>query len=145
MKEKLIILAMLMFLFAAVLSCQSSSSLTWQRMYGGSGEDWVYSIQLMPDGGYVAAGISLSTGKGGVEGYGDMDIYILRLDDHGNVVWENMYGGSGGDRAYSIELMPDEGFVAAGISSSTDIAGVENHGESDIYILRLDKNGNLTP
>jgi type II secretory pathway pseudopilin PulG len=103
---------------------------SWQKTYGGSGYDSASSIQQTKDGGYIFAGWTESSGAGG------KDVYIIKLDKNGNKVWEKTYGGSGDDSASSIQQTSDGGYIVAGWTRSFGAGG------SDIYIIKLDGNGN---
>ena len=105
---------------------------TWAKTYGGSLFDSSArnSIQQTSDGGYVALGITESFGAGG------RDILVLKLDKDGDIEWQKAYGGPAEDRASSIEETSDGGYIVAGWTRSFG-AGF------DIWILKLDKDGNV--
>jgi len=126
-----------------IIKLDADGEVLWQNMFGGSEEESAYSIQQTSDGGYIVAGSSSSTDIPGVTNHGSSDFYIIKLDADGNVLWQNMYGGSDGDGAYSIQQTSDGGYIVAGQSGSTDIPGVINHGGSDFYIIKLDANGEV--
>ena len=130
-------------LLVMALLALAVSGCTFQKMEGGSSEDLAWSIQQTRDGGYIVAGYSDSTDIPGVTNHGYADYYLLKLDAKGEVDWQQMEGGSGWDGAYSIQQTRDGGYIVAGLSYSTDIPGVFNHGGEDYYLLKLDANGNL--
>ena len=68
----------------------------WAATYGGANTDRAYSIQQTSDGGYIVAGHT-DYSVGGSLG----DIWILKLDPSGNILWQKRYGGSSKDRAPS--------------------------------------------
>jgi len=103
----------------------------WQKTFGGSSWDEAYSIQQTSDGGYIVAGLTISFGAG------EDDVYILKLDSNGNLVWQKTFGGSYSDGANSIQQTSDGGYIVAGWSFPYS-AGWE-----DVYILKLDSDGNL--
>ncbi|MBT9130554.1 MAG: hypothetical protein DDT41_00840 [candidate division WS2 bacterium] len=104
--------------------------LLWQKTYGGKGGDSASSIQQTTDGGYIVAGTTDSFGAG------SSDIYLLKLDPQGKVIWEKTYGGKGGDSASSIQQTTDGGYIVAGYTSPLRSGG-------DIYILKLDSQGGV--
>ena len=111
------------------LRLQEVQQVVWQKVFGGSNDDRAYSIQQTSDGGYIVAGYTWSSSN-------REEVYILKLDANGNKVWEKTFGGSYDDRAYCIQQTSDGGYIVAGYTSS---AGV---GSYDVYILKLDTNGN---
>ena len=126
-----------------VLKLDSNGSVEWEKTFGGSNIDNCFAVQQTSDGGYIVAGGSISTDIIGVTNHGLMDCYILKLDHAGEIVWHKMYGGSNIDKIYSIQETEDSGFIVAGDSYSSDIDGVANAGNSDIYIMKIDMNGDL--
>ncbi len=112
-----------------VLKLDGNGNIQWQKTYGGSYGDYANSIQQTSDGGFILAGYTYSFGAGG------SDIWVLKLDESGNVQWQKTYGGSSDDRASSIQQTSDGGFILAG---GTDSFGT---GGSDIWVLKLDENG----
>ena len=71
-----------------VLKLDRDGTITWQKTYGGSGYDDAYSIQQTSDGGYIVAGDTYSFGAG------SGDVWVLKLDQCGNITWQKTYGGS---------------------------------------------------
>jgi len=108
-------------------------ALTWDRTYGGSGEDAAFSLIQTADGGYAVSGGTDSQGAGGT------DAWVIKLDKQGNQVWDKTYGGSGDDFALkSIPLIQttDGGYAVAGWTKS------KGSGEVDFWVIKLDKQGN---
>jgi hypothetical protein len=114
---------------AWIMKLDGSGSVTWQKTYGGTGYDAVYSIQQTEDGGYIVAGETDSFGAGG------RDAWIMKLDGSGSVTWQKTYGGTDYDYGYSIQQTGDGGYVMAGGSASF------NAGNDDIWLIKLDGNG----
>ncbi len=102
-------------------------------MYGGDAADYASSIQQTTDGGYIVAGVT------GLFESGSSDAYILKLNSDGSLAWQKTYGGNGYDAASSIQQTTDGGYIVAGVTKSFG-AGYE-----DVYILKLDSNGELHP
>ncbi len=118
---------------AYILKLNSDGSLAWQKTYGGSNYDEAYSVQETTDGGYIVAGYTNSFGAGGY------DVYILKLNSNGTLIWQKTFGGGIDDKAYSILQTTDGGYIVAGSTTSLGAGG------SDVYILKLDSNGELHP
>ena len=116
-----------------VLKLNPSGDLQWQKTFGGEPSDKAYSIQQTTDGGYIIAGTK------GTFGPDSRDVYILKLNSDGTLAWQKKYVGSNDDYAYSIQQTTDGGYIVAG---STNSFGA---GWEDVYILKLDSNGELHP
>ena len=114
---------------ALVLKLDANGNIQWQKTYGGSSGDWVYSIQQTTDGGYIIAGATFSFGSY----YADS--WILKLDSNGNIQWQKAYNKREMDSAYSIQQTTDGGYIVAG---QTRV-----YNEPDIWVLKLDSNGNI--
>ena len=114
---------------------KSSSVSVWEKVIGGIQVDTAKSIIQSSDGGYVIAGWTSSFGAG------YWDIYVVKLDAGGNVVWAKTIGGIFGDSAYSIIQSSDGGYVVAGMTE------IERCGTScyfsDFYVVKLDSSGNV--
>jgi hypothetical protein len=116
-----------------VIKLDAKGDNVWEKTYGGSGYDIAYSIQQTTDGGYIIAGKTGDLYSG--------DVYIIKLDKDGNKMWEKTLGGSGDDGAYSIQQTTDGGYIVAGYTSSF-VAGVAGGWYRDVYVIKLDENGN---
>jgi len=113
-----------------VLKLNANGDVVWQKIYGGSAYDYANSIQQTSDGGYIVAGSTWSFGAG------NYDIWVLKLDANGTVVWQKTYGGSDWDRAYSIQQTSDGGYIVAGETYSF---GAGNN----FWVIKLDANGTV--
>jgi hypothetical protein len=113
-----------------IIKLDADGNKVWEKIYGGSSEDRAYSIQQTTDGRYIVAGYTNSFGAGGY------DVYIIKLGENGNKVWEKIFGGSKWDEAYSIQQTNDGGYIVAGYTNSFGAGG------SDVYVIKLDENGN---
>ena len=114
-----------------VLKLNSDGSLAWQKTFGGNGDDEAYSVQETTDGGYIVAGYTTSFGAGGY------DVYILKLNSNGTLIWQKTFGGGLDDKAYSIQKTADGGYIVAGGTSPFEAGGY------DVYILKLNSDGSL--
>ncbi|HOQ40080.1 MAG TPA: Ig-like domain-containing protein [Fervidobacterium sp.] len=115
-----------------ILKLNSDGELKWEKTFGGELPDRAYSIQQTEDGGYIVAGYTYSFDAGII------DVYILKLDADGGLVWQKTYGGTSIDVAYSIQQTNDGGYIVVGNTQSSGA------GNDNVYVLKLDSNGNLT-
>ena len=120
-----------------VFKLDENGNLIWQKTYGGSGSDLAYSIQQTTDGGYIVAGITASLGAG------SYDVYVLKLDKDGNLIWEKAYGGSAPEEAYAVQETKDGGYIVAGRTASFGDTGNSAYPLNNVYVLKLDENGEL--
>ncbi len=119
----------------------------WERSFGGSNYESARDVVQTSDGGYIIAGETNSTDGGVIAGYGSTkDIWILKLNAAGNLLWQKRYGGNGLDIANHIHLMNDGSFYLTASSSSNDGNISGNHGTAgytDAVLMKLDANGNI--
>ncbi|MBK6542526.1 MAG: T9SS type A sorting domain-containing protein [Flavobacteriales bacterium] len=126
-----------------VVKLDATGALIWQKPLGGSLDDRAYSIEQTSDGGYVAAGYTTSN-NGDVTGYhGGDDMWVVKLDASGTLLWQKALGGSDGDYAQTILRTSDNGYIIAGQTSSNDGDVTGNHGDRDFWIVKLDSAGTV--
>ncbi len=126
-----------------VLKLDSSRTIQWESNYGGSDVDEVHSIKQSDDGGYILAGESYSSGGDVGGNHGGNDYWIVKLDDSGNIQWEENYGGSGQDNPHSVQETSDGGYIVAGQSDSADGDVSGNNGKIDYWVVKLDSSGTI--
>ena len=129
-----------------IVKLSSSGSIEWQKALGGSGSEDAYSIIATSDGGYALTGWTTSTdgdAGSGFHGGNFADLWIVKLNSSGNIVWQKILGGSMGDYGRSIIEIPGGGFVVAGytLSNDGDVSG--HHGLQDAWIIKLENNGSI--
>lgn len=94
-------------------------------------EEWINTLIETSDGGFSLAGLTSSYGSGLT------DLWLVRTDDRGTIIWNASYGGAGDEIAESIIQTSDGGFVLVGSSTSY------GRGQFDIWLVKTDSKGNL--
>ncbi len=77
---------------------------------------------------------------------GSNDIWLLRLDDSGNLLWEKTYGSSQADVAISIANTPDGGLILLGATNGSDGDVPFHYGDIfalDWLVIKTDSLGNV--
>ncbi|MFI5171101.1 MAG: T9SS type A sorting domain-containing protein, partial [Chitinophagales bacterium] len=104
----------------------------------------LYVIHQTTEGGYIACGSSYSGISGdktaGVEGGTDLsDFWIVKMDNTGQIIWQNTIGGENSDYLKSAEVTADGGFIIGGTSSSNHYADKSESrvGYSDYWVIKL--------
>lgn len=126
-----------------VVKLDAKGNMEWQRSFGGTGIERAQDIAKTDDGGYVVSGNTFSHDVDISKNHGESDIWLIKIDDAGNLVWDKSYGGTQFDAAQSVSLSSDGGFLISGNSKSTDIDTNANAGENDIWLIKTDANGNM--
>ncbi len=116
-----------------LIKTDANGNLQWAKTYGGTGDEFAFSVQQTSDGGYIVAGHTTSFGAG------SWDIFLIKIDANGNVQWAKTYGGTGNDHAWTGSLLQtsDGGYIVAGFTTSFGAGG------ADFILIKTDANGNL--
>ena len=112
-----------------LIKTDSGGDLVWQKTFGGNGYDYGHSVQQTADGGYIITGLTYPS----ADSNGDM--YLIKTDSGGNLVWQKTFGGGDGDFGWSLDLTTDAGYIIAGGTFSFGAAG-------DVYLVKTDSDGN---
>ncbi|MBK9456410.1 MAG: T9SS type A sorting domain-containing protein [Bacteroidetes bacterium] len=132
-----------------IVKLDASGNIMWQNTIGGGAGDYLYAVSQLSDGSYIVGGTSFSSASGNKTEVliGGSDLWIVKLDISGNLVWQNTIGGADLDGLNAIRATQDNGFIIGGFSWS-DISGdkVENKiigGVEDAWIMKLNSEGEI--
>jgi len=109
-----------------------NGSPTWEKTFGGfvsSSGDGGWSVQETVDGGYIVTGYTQSLGNG------RKDLWLIKTDGDGRLIWDRTFGGREDDVGMSVQNSPDGGYIVAGRTASF------GKGEDDIWLLKTDSSG----
>ena len=112
-----------------VTKIDSSGEILWSKTYGGVGNEYAYSIARALDGGYIIAGSTTSFGAG------EKDVYLIKINSKGDLLWARTFGGPANEVAWSARQSTDGGYIIAGSTTSFGT------GAKDIYVIKTDANG----
>ena len=104
----------------------------WNKTYGGTTDDQGHSIKQTIDGGYILAGGTYTS-----DNTNKFDIWLIKTDNAGEIIWNKTYGGSQHETAWSVQQTTDGGYIICG---EKDVGG---RNEYDIWLLKTDSNGEL--
>jgi hypothetical protein len=114
-----------------LIHTDANGNIAWTRTFGGTGDDYGYSVRQTADNGYIIAGETYSFGAGG------KDVYLIRTDINGDTLWTKTLGGSLDDNARTVIEKADSGYVLSGYTKSFGT------GMSDAYLISTNANGNV--
>ncbi len=118
-------------LSASLLIVGNSVGQEFVQTYGSTNYESAAVIKLTSDGNYIMAGNTESFG-GGLA-----DVWLVKLDTDGNVVWQKAYGYSNYERARDVIQTPDGGYLIGGYTSSF------GNGGKDFWLIKTDSDGNI--
>lgn len=121
-----------LWLFTVLLFCLAPhTAATVSYTYGSSAAEGGSILRPVSDGGFIAAGYTASFGAG------ENDIWVLKFDSEGRLIWQKSYGGAGNDYPTDVREVPAGGFIICGCTRSF------GSGRDDAWILRLNDSGGI--
>ena len=113
-------------------------SIKFQKIYGGAGDESNARCIALSNGDFVIAATTTSFGVGG------QDILVMRLNSNFQLLWSKTFGGTGNDYLFEAQQpthplleTADDGIILVGNTNSWGV------GQGDVYLLKIDHNGNL--
>jgi hypothetical protein len=119
-------------ILAAAFGCLSCAT-HWSKQYGSNTEEeTAYSMESTSDGGYILAGRTTFPGAG------NYDVWVVKLNAGGSLIWHKIFGGADEDVARSVQPTADGGYVVAGWTRSFGAAGY------DVWVVKLASSGDIS-
>jgi hypothetical protein len=130
----------------------SNGNHLWSKSFGGSGDDYGYSVSVDSSGNvYITGNFQSSTidfGGGALTNAnaGYSDIFLAKFDSNGNHLWSKSFGGISDDYGNSVSVDSSGNVYITGYFKSSTIkfggGALTNTGGYDIFLARFDSNGN---
>lgn len=123
----------------------------WDKRYGGTLNDHLFSIIESHDEGLFMAGYSYSSASGEKSdanhgAANTSDVWVIKTDELGVMQWDKTLGGIMNENKYgNITQTPDNGFFISATSYS-QVSGdkTENNlGQENNWVVKLDLSGNV--
>ncbi|MEJ2271024.1 MAG: hypothetical protein P8X91_00740 [Candidatus Bathyarchaeota archaeon] len=97
---------------AWLVKTNGNGNMEWYNTYGGTSYEYPSSLVETLDGGFALAGVTFSFGGG------KSDFWLVKTDELGNMEWNQTYGETGYEFAYSLVETSDGSFALIGSKSS---------------------------
>ena len=114
-----------------LLKIDTEGNLLWRNTFGGRHNESGAYVNPLKEGGYIIAGWTDSEGKGGD------DVYLVKTNSRGDMLWYKTFGWLGNDLASSVQQTADGGYIIAGTTESY------SRGDREVYLIKTDRDGNL--
>ncbi|HKR04106.1 MAG TPA: T9SS type A sorting domain-containing protein [Bacteroidia bacterium] len=103
-----------------IIKTDSLGNKQWDKDFGGTNDDYFFSLQQTSDGGYIIGGYSGSgiSGDKTQNSWGWWDYWIIKTDSLGNKQWDKDFGGTYADYFHSLHQTTDGGYILGGYSGS---------------------------
>ncbi|MBL0343305.1 MAG: hypothetical protein IPP71_22060 [Bacteroidetes bacterium] len=105
----------------------------WSKKYGGTNNEEAYSITPTFDGGFVMAGST--TTFTGPPLNGPSNVYLIKVNDSGDLQWSQSISVSAHDVAFSVKETFDHGFILTGATDGFSTA------TSELFLVKTDSSG----
>jgi hypothetical protein len=113
-----------------LIKLDSTGGLKWAKTIGGSKSDYGFGIIQSKDGNLVFTGFTASYGAG------SLDVYLVKTDTAGNILWSRTAGGPPDDQGFTVAQTYDGGYVVGGYTDSYGF------GSDDFFLVKFDSLGN---
>ena len=130
-----------------VIRLKANGSLIWEKNYGGSSNEYTASIIQLADEGYLLVSgtesedFDVSNNYSGDDGE---DIWVVRIDDEGVIIWEKNFGGSGEDSPENVLKIDEENILICGRTTSSNYDFLNQEmGGNDGFIMQINSDGDL--
>ena len=131
MRTNLNHIVLLLITFFISLGSFAQWDTTWIKTYGGNRDDKAFDIVQSNDNGFLVIGSTSSFG------FDNSQMYFLKLDSTGAIMWSKSHGGTGQESGQSVIQTSDGGYFGVGYTNSWGAGGF------DFFMVKLDSNGNM--
>lgn len=125
-----------------VIKTDLSGKQVWAKFYGGPDDDTPSNIITLSDGNLLLTGTSNST-SGDISGAkGGSDIWVLKINKTGSIIWTQNLGGTSNDIGkMAVEYATPNKYFIIGSTNSNNGNVSGNHGGTDIWVAKLSTSG----
>jgi hypothetical protein len=125
-----------------------STGADWEVVFGNPGLDYVADVGVDSAGNVVLVGRFAGTvsiaGGAALTSKGNEDVLVAKVTPGGAHIWSKSYGGSGPDRAFTVEVSPADKIVVTGwMEQTVDFGGgdLTSPKAKSTFILQLESDG----
>jgi photosystem II stability/assembly factor-like uncharacterized protein len=123
----------------------TAGNLLWQKTYGGTKDELAYTVKQAADSSLLIVGYTLSN-DGDIAGLNHStknDIWVVKTDKAGSILWQKTLGGTSNDYSNSFIRTSDKGYLIIGYTESYNGDVYGNYGQDDLWVIKLDSLGTI--
>ncbi|MEL6135058.1 MAG: PKD domain-containing protein, partial [Bacteroidota bacterium] len=102
-----------------------------------SQNEYLTSLALCQNGGFIFGGYSTPRGKIGTLNKGEDDFWMIRTDARGRTVWQNTYGGPNNERCS--DLIEYRKGVYFAIGQKLNDFSEDKEGDEDFWMVKIEE------
>ncbi|RLD50671.1 MAG: hypothetical protein DRJ05_19345 [Bacteroidetes bacterium] len=127
-----------------LINVDSIGNMLWEKCYGGSSAESPQKLIKKSENEFYIFGNAGSTDgdvQSGNNGYADL--WVVKINGQGDIIWEKTYGCTGHDNPRDMVLTPDGGFVMIdriGVGGG-DVSSF--YGSGDVWMCKCGSLGNI--
>ena len=126
-----------------ILKLTPSGDIEWKKSYVGSSDNILNSIKQTADKGYIAVGQTRSNNGNIPNDQRNFDAWIIKLAANGNLEWSKTFGEIDYEQMNDVQQTTNGEYLITGHTYSDDGNITNNHSNTDLWIIKLQANGNL--
>jgi hypothetical protein len=114
-----------------IIKTDKNGNKIWSKTIGGAADDEAMEIIRSSDGGLLIIGYTASYGAGGT------DVFLIKIDTSGALLFQKYFGGAGNELGEDILQTADGNYMINGVTNSS------GSGLRDVYIIKVNASGTL--
>ncbi len=126
-----------------VVKCNAFGVKEWAKTFGGNAYDKARYIMEDLEGNILVVGGTYSTDGDVDSSYGNGDLFVLKLDPAGTIIWFRNYGGTGYEGGRMIQQFPNGDYLIAGYTTSKNYDVDTTRGLHDGWLLKMNIDGDV--
>jgi len=115
-----------------LIKINEAGEIIWNKTFGNSCRNFGEMIRQTSDGNYI-----LITTTSFQDIPGGFELWIIKINENGEILWEKTYGGKSDEYGYSIQQTADNGYIVIGTTRSY------GYGSEDVWLVKLNITGDI--
>lgn len=130
-----------------IMRLDSNFAIVWQVRIGGSSYERAWEVLMLENDEFIVACTSGSgtSGNKTTVNYGSSDVWLVKMNDEGTILWQKSYGGT--DAEFKPNLAEVSGRLFLAMESESPDSGnktIPNFSSaSDIWLLEINSQGEI--